>query len=177
MTLQRYLACLLAAGSTLLASQLSYADTLNLNVRGEFYNATCGFLVNGGRDVDLGKVNINAFIGTGHIYRPWTSFNITSTGCTPATTSVNMSWRGTQDPDGRDFAVTGGATGVAVIIHSERGANGGSTRIAPNGAAHTWLPGMSAGDLYPHRATFIQTLPTVTEGAASAAITIDITYN
>ncbi|WP_259261094.1 fimbrial protein [Stenotrophomonas rhizophila] len=177
MSLNSHTTRLAAALGLLLASQASQAqDRLNVNVGGEFYNATCGFIVNGGADVDLGRVNINVFTGVGHIVRPWTSFDITSTGCSAGTTSVHMRWRGAVDPDaGRDFAVTGGATGVAVIIHSER--PGVSSRVVPNGAAHTWAPGTASGDRYPHRASFIQTLPTITEGPASAAVTIDITYN
>lgn len=175
MTLKLPFACLCAIGG-ILTSEPSQAETLTLNVGGEFYNATCGFIVNGGQDVDLGRVNVDVFTAVGHIHRPWTTFYITSTGCTPATTSVHMRWRGTPDPDRASaFAATGGAAGVAIIIHSERPDS--STLVVPNGAAHTWLPGMSAGDQYRHRASFIQTLPAVTEGTASAAITIDITYN
>jgi len=161
-----------AAALLLLASHAAQAQSLNFNVGGEIFRAACTFIVNGGADVDLGRHNAVNYttVGSG---TPWETFNITSSGCTTGTTNVHMSWAGTANPDNPSlFQVSAPLTGVGVEIQRMPLA----TTIVPNGPRQSWAP-LATGENYVHRARFVQTLPTVSEGAGQAAVTINISYN
>ena len=169
MTAKHTLACLLVVAGTFVLCSPSQAQDMNLSVGGEFYNATCGFIVNNGEDVDLGSHNLDIFNRVGAV-APWVDFNVTSTGCTPSTTRVYMKWTGTVDANNAGtFATTGTATGVAVWIRN------GTNTLVPNTTLN--LAPLANGQHYVYRAALHQTQAAVTEGTASAAITIEVSYN
>ncbi|MBU2048702.1 MAG: hypothetical protein KKH61_06960 [Gammaproteobacteria bacterium] len=160
------------AMALLLTSQAGHAQSLNFNVGGEIFRPSCTFIVNAGNDVDLGRHNAADYTAVGDA-TPWETFNITSSGCSVGTTNVHMSWGGTVNADNTNlFAVSAPLTGVGVEIQRMPAA----TTIVPNGPRQTWAP-LPTGQHYVHRARFVQTLASVSEGRGQAAVTIDITYN
>lgn len=134
---------------------------------------SCDLVVNGGRDVELGRHHAGVFSGVGST-SPAVAFNITSRGCNAEATRVHLAWRGAADPnDANAFRITSGQLrGAGVWI--ERVSNGET--VVPNGARHSFDP-LPSGEHYAYQARLKQTLPTITEGAGSAAITIEIAYN
>nr|WP_244545217.1 fimbrial protein [Collimonas sp. OK607] len=132
---------------------------------------TCGFRL-APNPVNLGLHDTRTFTGVGAT-TPWLPLNVISEGCNAATTQVHMTWRGTADANNNGLfrVTTGDIRGVGIEVQRTTGA-----AIVPNGARQTWTPAAN-GVNYPHRARFRQTLPTITQGTGSTAITIGFTYN
>ncbi|MCS4280139.1 fimbrial protein [Stenotrophomonas rhizophila] len=169
MSLQRNITTtLIIAG--LLISDTGHTQTLNFNLRGDYYRPTCVFEVNNGRDVNIGTHDANIFTGVGSA-SPWEAFDITSGGCSGSVTRVHMRWSGTPNPDNNTLYAVPGVTGVGIQIQSFDNYAAG-----PNRNVVSWAP-RAAGAAYSHKARFVQTLATVGTGTGSATVTINITYN
>jgi type 1 fimbria pilin len=144
------------------------AQNVVFGASGEVYRATCGFTVN---DVDLGKFEARDFTGVGY-QTEWQRFDIVSTGCTAAVTSVHMAWSGNPDANNADlYAMNGEMAGVGVEI---RTLNNQVTR--PGANIRNWPAGGIVG-VYEHRARLVQTLPTVISGQGRTPVTVLISYN
>ncbi|MFC3650402.1 fimbrial protein [Dyella humi] len=168
--MKRLFSCTLLAGLMMTGSALAQ-DTGTATIRfvGTIGAITCS-LQTANLTIPLGAVSKTTFGGIGSA-SPWVGGNLVSSGCNA--NLVSMTFSGTADPNNLNmFAVTGGATGVAVQLDQA----GGTQQAVPNSSTPMTFAPAAAGGLYPFAARYVQTATTVTTGTANATITVLITY-
>ncbi|WP_211454716.1 fimbrial protein [Collimonas antrihumi] len=124
--------------------------------------------------VDLGIRNSGEFSGVGGP-TSWRNFPIISSSCGVDVATVHMRFDGTADTNNPNlFALSpGGASGVGIELQAQDGRT-----VVPNSAANLldWAP-VATGGNYPMRARYVQTLPTISPGAANGTVTVLLSYN
>jgi type 1 fimbria pilin len=141
------------------------AQTVRFNLTATILPGTCQFAVS---DVDLGQARAVDF--TGGYVTAWVEVPITSSGCDPLVSRVNMVISGDADP--ADANLFRGVTGVGVEVQTLSGV----TAIRPAGTTVGWSLAQF-GSQHNLRARLRQSAATVAAGAISTPITAVVSYN
>lgn len=141
------------------------AQTVNFNLTGTITPGVCRFTAN---DVDLGTYASTFFTAVGTTTN-FVDVPITSSGCDPLVTSIHMRVTGTPDSD--NTALFRGVAGVGIELQRWAGA----VPIVPAGTTVDFSP-VANGGTYRFQARFKRSA-TVTAGAVSSPVTINVTYN
>ncbi|WP_158543258.1 fimbrial protein [Dyella psychrodurans] len=159
-----------------LVSGAALAQTGNatINVTGVIGGGACAISTN---PVDLGAHDASEFTGVGTSPPSgWVDFPITSEGCSADIVTIHMGFNGNADTTNSGlFAIaTGGASGIGIQLQTQDG----TATVVPNSTTNllNWSP-VAAGSTYPMRARYVQTLSTVTPGAADSVVTVMLSYN
>lgn len=161
------------AGCFILGCSVACAQNASVQVTGTITGGACSIAT---PHVDLGSHQPGAFTGVGMppSGMNWVDVPITSQGCTADIVTLHMGFDGTADTNNSGlFAVApGGATGLGIQLQTKDGA----TTVIPNSNLVDWIP-LATGGIYEMRARYLQTLPTVTPGAANSTVTVMLSYN
>ena len=152
----------------------SFTDSATINVIGAIGDSACVITTS---PVDMGAHDASEFTGVGTSPNSgWVDFPITSAGCSADIVTLHLGFDGTADATNSGlFALSpGGATGIGIQLQAQDG----SATVVPNSTTEllNWAP-VAVGATYSMRARYLQTLVSVTPGAANSVVTVLMSYN